>query len=60
MPEIFPSIDSTSIDITTNGDLEISQQDCRGNYNPIISIPAPLVPFFMKKLKEIVREGGKK
>ena len=58
MPEIIPHIDSTSIDLTSDGNLKIRQMDLSGENSSLVLVPAPLIPFFMKKLKEIVREGS--
>lgn len=57
MPEIFPFIPSTSIEITADGDLEISQDD---DNSTRVWIPSILIPAFLEKLKEIIeREGAK-
>lgn len=58
MPEIIPNVDAISIDLTSDGNLEIGQVDLSGENSSLVLVPAALIPFFIKKLKEIVREGS--
>lgn len=58
MPEIFPLLPPLNIDLTKDGDLEIRSEDrCLGiENNSLIFIPKLLIPYFMKRLIEIVGE----
>ena len=58
MPEIFPSMDATSINMTIDGHLEIQQHDPNTEDLSLIFIPKPLIPLFLKRLEEIAG-GGK-